>query len=94
MASESGRISAENWESADSVGTPFPAQITRVSFPDTVGLFGKSASLKSEKKVLHALRIEKKEQPVECMGILVFNCTDPHVQIEMGMRPEGSVDNG
>jgi len=94
IASEGGKISAEDWESADSVGTPFPAQITRISLPNTVGLFGRSAAQKSNKKVLHAVRIEKTEQLVECEGILVFTCTDPHLQIEMLMKPEGSVNNG
>ncbi|MFS0777652.1 hypothetical protein ABC255_16830 [Neobacillus sp. 3P2-tot-E-2] len=94
IASEGGKISATDWESADSVGTPFPAQITRISFPDTVGLFGRSTAQKSESKVLHAVRIEKKDKTVECTGILVFTCTDPHVQVEMSMKPEGSVDNG
>ncbi len=45
-------------------------------------------------KVLYAIRIEKKELVVDCTGILTFVCTDPHVQVEMLMRPEGSVDNG
>ncbi|PWW32321.1 hypothetical protein DFO73_101585 [Cytobacillus oceanisediminis] len=94
IASEGGKISATDWESEDSVGTPFPAKITRISFPDTVGLFGRSAAQKSNRKVLHAVRIEKISEPVECLGILVFNCTDPHVQVEMLMKPEGSVVNG
>ncbi|MCC3646865.1 hypothetical protein JGK52_09255 [Cytobacillus oceanisediminis] len=94
IASEGGKISATDWESEDSVGTPFPAKITRISFPDTVGLFGRSAAQKSDRKVLHAVRIEKISEPVECSGILVFNCTDPHVQVEMLMKPEGSVVNG
>ncbi|RFU65113.1 hypothetical protein [Peribacillus glennii] len=94
IASEGGKISAADWESEDSVGTPFPAQITRISFPDTVGLFGRSISQKSDSKVLHAVSIEKKDEPVECTGILEFTCMDPHVQVEMLMKPEGSVDNG
>ncbi|MCM3737262.1 hypothetical protein M3215_16005 [Bacillus cytotoxicus] len=94
VASEGGKISAADWESEDSVGTPFPAQITLISFPDTVGLLGRSEAQKSDSKVLHAVRIEKKDVPVECSGILVFTCTDPHVQVEMLMKPEGSVDNG
>ncbi|MGM0924048.1 MAG: hypothetical protein ACQEWW_23055 [Bacillota bacterium] len=94
IASEGGKISATDWESADSVGTPFPAQITRISFPDTVGKLGRSVAQKSDSKVLHAVRIEKKDEPVECSCILVFTCTDPHVQVEMLMKPEGSVDNG
>jgi hypothetical protein len=94
IASEGGKISAIEWESADSVGTPFPAQITRISFPDTVGLLGRSTAQKSDSKVLHAVRVEKKDKPVECTGIIEFTCSDPHVQIEMSMKPEGSVDNG
>ncbi|USK29918.1 hypothetical protein LIT32_07355 [Bacillus sp. CMF21] len=94
IASEGGKISATDWESENSVGTPFPAQITRISFPNTVGLFGRSAAQKSDSKVLHAVRIEKKGDPVECTGILEFTCTDPHVQIEVLIKPEGSVDNG
>ncbi|MFP7344021.1 hypothetical protein [Bacillus safensis] len=94
IASEGGKISAMDWESVDSVGTPFPAQITYYSFPNTMGLFGRSSAQKSDSKVLHAIRIEKSEVPVECSGILVFTCTDPHVQVEMLMKPEGSVDNG
>ncbi|MDI2587259.1 hypothetical protein OR571_09120 [Psychrobacillus sp. NEAU-3TGS] len=94
IASEGGKISATDWESENSVGTPFPVQITQISFPDTVGLFGRSAAQKSDSKVLHAIRIEKKDKPVECTGILVFTCTDPHVQVEMLMKPEGSVSNG
>ncbi|OHX50695.1 hypothetical protein [Cytobacillus oceanisediminis] len=94
IASEGGKISASDWESDDSVGTPFPAKITRISFPDTIGLFGRSAAQKSDRKVLHAVRIEKIPEPVECSGILSFNCTDPHVQVEMLMKPEGSVVNG
>lgn len=91
IASEGGRISASDWESADSVGTTFPAQITRISFSDRVG---RSVAQKSDSKVWHAVRIEKKDEPVECIGILVFTCTDPHVQVEMLMKPEGSVENG
>ncbi|QWI47736.1 hypothetical protein [Bacillus mycoides] len=94
VASEGGKISAKDWEAADSVGTPFPAQITRISFPNTTGLFGKSNSQKSENKVLHAIRIEKNKLAVDCTGILAFVCTDSHVQVEMLMRPEGSVENG
>ena len=50
IASEGGKISASDWESADSVGTPFPAQITYYSFPNTVGLFGRSSAQKSEQQ--------------------------------------------
>ncbi|NOU73976.1 hypothetical protein GC098_21675 [Paenibacillus sp. LMG 31458] len=94
IASEGGKISATDWESADSVGTPFPAVITGIFFPNTVGLFGRSAAQKSDNKVLHAVRIEKNDVPVECSGNLIFTCTDPHVQVEISMKPEGSVDNG
>jgi hypothetical protein len=94
IASEGGKISATDWESTDSVGTPFPAQITYYSFPNTVGIFGRTSAQKSGSKVLHAVRIEKKDVPVACSGSIVFTCTDPHVQVEMSMKPEGSVDNG
>jgi hypothetical protein len=94
IASEGGKISATDWESEDSVGTPFPVQIRRYSFPNTVGQFGRTAAQKSDRKVLYAIRIEKKSESVDCLGILEFTCTDPHVQVEMLMKPEGSVDNG
>ena len=94
ISSEGGKISATDWESVDSLGTPFPVQITRISFPDTVGLFGRSAAVKSDSKVLHAIHIEKKDVSVDCIGILIFTCTDPHVQVEMLMKPEGRVENG
>ncbi|MES9683257.1 hypothetical protein ABWK22_10110 [Gottfriedia acidiceleris] len=94
IASESGKISAIDWELGNSVGTPFPAQITNISFRNAVGLFGRATPQKSGKNVLHAVRIEKSNKTVECTGIIVFTCTDPHVQVEMSMKPEGSVDNG
>lgn len=94
IASEGGKISATDWESANSVGTPFPAQITRISFPDSIGLFRRSTVQKSECNVLYAVRFEKDDKPVECSGILMFLCSDPHVQVEISMKPEGSVDNG
>ncbi|WP_051348370.1 hypothetical protein [Peribacillus kribbensis] len=94
IASEGGRISADDWESEDSVGTAFPVQVTRISIPNTIGLFGRSAAQKSEKKVLYAVRIEKKAEPVQCSGQLVFTCTDPHVQVEILMKPEGSGNIG
>lgn len=94
ILSESGKISAQDWESEDSVGTPFPAEIKRFSLKNTIGLFGRSDAQKSEKKVLHAVRIEAKQKEVDCLGHLVFKCSDPFVHVEISMKPEGSVSNG
>jgi len=92
IASESGRISAADWESIDGVGTPFPAEISSVSFLSTANLIGISVEQKSENQVRYAVRIKKKEEPVVCSGILVFTCSDPLVQVEISMKPEGSVN--
>ncbi|CDN46082.1 hypothetical protein, partial [Paenibacillus sp. P22] len=92
ITSESGRISAVDWESIDSVGTPFPAEIWRITLLDKVDLFGRPTEQKSENQVSYAVRIKKKEEPVVCSGILVFACKDPLVQVEVSMKPEGSVD--
>lgn len=94
VASESGRISATEWELIDNVGTPFPAQITRISFPDTVGLLGRSTTKKSDKKVLYAINVEKKNTSVECTGSLVIVCADPLLQVEVLMKPKGSGSGG
>lgn len=94
IASESGRISATEWELIDNVGTPFPAQITRISFPDTVGLLGRSTAKKSEKKVLYAIGVEKKDASVDCTGSLVIACADPLIQVEILMKPKGSGNGG
>lgn len=94
ISSEGGKISASDWESEDSVGTPFPARITGINFPDTVGVFGQPIAQKSDSSVLYAVSIEKKDQLVDCVGILDFTYTDPHIQVEIFMKPEGSVDNG
>lgn len=93
IASESGRISALDWEATDSVGTPFPVRISSITFPNTIGVFLNFLPIKSDKDVLHALRIEKKNKVVECSGILTFTCSDPHVQVEMLLKPEGSVNS-
>lgn len=93
IASEGGKISATGWESLDSVGTPFPAKITSISFSDRMGVFGRFEAQKSDSQVLYAIRIKKKDEPVECSGVLVFTCSDPHVQVEISMKPEGSVNN-
>ena len=94
VASESGRISATDWELIDNVGTSFPAHITRISFPDTVGQLGRSITKKSEKKVLYAIHVEKKNVTIECEGSLVIECADPLLQIEISMKPKGSGNNG
>lgn len=94
VTSESGKISASEWELIDNVGTPFPANITRISFPGTVGLLGRSTTKKSEKKVLYAISVDKKDVLLECVGNLVVECKDPLVQVEIAMKPKGSVDYG
>ncbi|MCJ1907740.1 hypothetical protein [Planococcus ruber] len=94
VASESGKISALEWEQVDSIGTPFPARITRIAFPETIGSFGRSTAKKSASKVLYAIHIEKKQLSVECLGSVVIECSDPHIQLEILMRPEGSGSNG
>lgn len=94
VASEGGKISASEWEQIDSIGTPFPASITKISFPETTGLFGKSTAQKSEKKVLYGVCIEKKNVSINCSGSLVVECADPHIQVELLMKPEGSGKNG
>lgn len=92
ITSESGRISAVDWESIDSVGTPFPAEIWRITFLEKVDLFGRPTEQRSENQVSYAVRIKKKKEPVVCSGILVFACKDPLVQVEVSMKPEGSVN--
>lgn len=94
IASESGKISARDWESLDSVGTPFPAEITDVSFPGKENIFNRTVAQRSNHSVLHAVRIEKEYEQVECLGALVFKCTDPHIQVEIAMKPEGWAVNG
>lgn len=95
IVSEGGKISALDWESVDSVGTPFPAEIVCVSFQNqnSVGIFGKPRTQKSDNNVSYAVRIEKKGKPIECLGSLIFTCMDPHVQVEMLMKLEGSRKN-
>ena len=92
VTSESGKISAEDWET--SVGTSFPVQLTRISFPNTVGNFGKSNAYKTENKVIYAVNVEKKDLAVDCLGVLMFQCKDPHIQVDIILKPEGSVKNG
>lgn len=94
ILSESGKISAGDWESEDSVGTAFPAEIKRFSLKNTIGLFGRSDSQKSKNKVLHAVRIETKQKEIECLGHLVFKCNDPFVHVEISMKTEGRESNG
>lgn len=93
ISSENGKISAMEWESPEHVGTQFPVQITHIAMPDTVGLFGRSKALKTENKMIYAIQIEKKNQPMECKGVLTFRCLDPHVQVAIAMKPEGSDTN-
>lgn len=94
ILSEGGKISATDWESEDSVGTPFPVEITRFALKDSIGLFGRSSSIKSDNKVLHAIRLETKQKNLECTGNLVFKCNDPFVHVEISMKPEGRENNG
>lgn len=94
ITSESGKISAQDWEHDNNVGTKFPIQITHLALPNTVGFFGKSNALKTDSKTIYAMRIEKKPITVECKGILTFRSLDPHVQVELAMKSEGSVENG
>lgn len=94
ILSEGGKISATDWELEDSVGTPFPAEITRFAVKDSIGLFGRSSSIKSDNKVLHAIRLETKQKVLECTGYLAFKCNDPFVHVEIAMKPEGRENNG
>ncbi|MEF7441677.1 hypothetical protein V4V36_24400 [Paenibacillus lautus] len=92
IASESGKISAIDWEAIDSVATPFPVEISSISFLDVTGPIGEYEEQKSENKVRYAIRVKKKEEPVVCSGILIFKCMDPQVQVEIAMKPEGGVN--
>ncbi|MBM6616990.1 hypothetical protein [Bacillus suaedaesalsae] len=94
IASEGGKISATDWESEDSVGTPFPAQVKHISIPNKDEIFGNLQAVQSGRKVSHAFRIEKIDKAVECLGILELTCLDPHVQVEILMKQEGSEVNG
>ncbi len=58
-----------------------------------LGYLGNLELKKSDNNVSYAVRIEKKDKPIECLGSLIFTCMDPHVQVEMLMKLEGGRKN-
>lgn len=88
IGSESGSISANEWEMEEEIGTPFPAKIKSLSLENWEDNFIKFHSIKSKKNILYSKKIEKKTMAVICNGTLIIEYEDPRLQVEVSMNTD------
>ncbi|MFI8492684.1 hypothetical protein ACIGC1_07200 [Peribacillus butanolivorans] len=94
ISTENGRISARDWESEDGVGTAFPASIIQIDILKSGNTIEMITYKQTENLQTYAVKIDKINEILDCMGTLVFLYTDPHIQVSISMKPEGSDQHG